>query len=88
MEIQAQEIHAGHPITLCRISPLNAFEKTASTQVGSTHAGPGRGGALRDALLGHLDHWLRLTRRQKGAHLNNYKIDLGNDNTGRNQKDL
>lgn len=41
-----------------------------------------------ETLPGHLDHWLRLTRQQEGAHLNNYEIDLGNDNTGRNQKDL
>lgn len=37
VEIQAREIHAGHPITLCRTPHLNAFEKTAGTQVRSTH---------------------------------------------------
>lgn len=88
VEIQAQEIHADHSVTICGISHLTVFGKTTFAQVRGTCLVPGKGYALGDALLGHLDHWLRLTRQQKGAHLNNYEIDLGNDNTGGNQKDL
>lgn len=86
-EIQAQEIHAVHPITICRTSHFAALGKDR-LRTGRGHTLGARKGARpsQDTLLGHLDHWLRLTRRQKGAHLNSYETDLGYDTLGETRK--
>lgn len=86
-EIQAQEITRCSSDNHLQNFSFRCFWKDRLC-TGRGHTLGARKGARpsRDTLLGHLDHWLRLTRRQKGAHLNNYEIDLGYDTLGGTRK--
>lgn len=87
VEIQAQEITRCSSDNHLQNFSFRCFWKDRLC-TGRGHTLGARKGARpsRDTLLGHLDHWLRLTRRQKGAHLNNYEIDLGYDTLGGTRK--
>lgn len=70
--IQAQEARAALPGGHLQSSHFTGL-KGAGVREGWTSRGP---------TLGQLEHWLQLTRQQKGAHPNTYKIDLGNTTRG------